>query len=51
MGHGTTGVASVQLGRNFIGIEQDQEYFKHAQQRIQIAQNQIESGLFFDEVV
>jgi DNA modification methylase len=34
---GTTGVACVQLGRNFIGIEQDERYFEIACRRIQEA--------------
>ena len=34
MGSGTTGVASVNLNRNFIGIELDEEYFCIAQERI-----------------
>lgn len=34
MGSGTTGVACVNLNRNFIGIELDEEYFKIAQDRI-----------------
>ena len=34
MGSGTTGVACVNLNRNFIGIELDEEYFKIAENRI-----------------
>jgi site-specific DNA-methyltransferase (adenine-specific) len=34
MGSGTTGVAAVQTGRNFIGIERDPEYFAICQKRI-----------------
>lgn len=34
MGSGTTGVASKDLGRNFIGIEMDNTYFKIAEKRI-----------------
>ena len=34
MGSGTTGVACVQTGRNFIGIEIDPDYFKIAERRI-----------------
>ena len=34
MGSGTTGVACVNTGRNFIGIEKDAEYFRIAQDRI-----------------
>lgn len=40
MGSGTTGVACVQLNRNFIGIEIDETYFKIAQERIRVAQMQ-----------
>ncbi|UBM27761.1 site-specific DNA-methyltransferase [Pseudomonas sp. p1(2021b)] len=34
MGSGTTGVACIQLGRRFVGIEQDEAHFGTAQQRI-----------------
>lgn len=34
MGSGTTGVACKNLGRNFIGIEQDAKYFEVAKERI-----------------
>ena len=34
MGSGTTGVACMNLNRNFIGIELDNEYFKVAKNRI-----------------
>lgn len=34
MGSGTTGVAAVKLGRDFIGIEMDPEYFEIAKKRI-----------------
>ena len=37
MGSGTTGVVSKRTGRNFIGIELDEGYFKFAQDRIQEA--------------
>jgi len=40
MGSGTTGVAAVQLGRNFIGCEIDPDYFKIAEKRIEEAQKQ-----------
>ena len=35
MGSGSTGVACVNLNRNFIGIEMDETYFKISEQRIQ----------------
>ena len=34
MGSGTTGVACVQTGREFIGMESDEKYFAIAEQRI-----------------
>lgn len=41
MGSGSTGVAAVQLGFNFIGIEKNPEYFAIAESRIQEAQQQM----------
>lgn len=41
MGSGSTGVACVNTGRDFIGIELDEEYFKIAEQRIEKAQNRL----------
>ncbi len=40
MGSGTTGVACVQTGRNFIGIEIDPDYYATATERIKEAQKQ-----------
>ncbi len=40
MGSGTTGVAAVQMGRKFIGIEREPKYFDIACQRIENAQRQ-----------
>ena len=37
MGSGSTGVAAVNTGRNFIGIELDADYFGIAEQRINAA--------------
>ena len=39
MGSGTTGVACVNLNRNFIGIEKDDKYFNDAKDRIEQAKN------------
>lgn len=44
MGSGTTGVACVELGRNFIGIEQDNNYYEIAKNRIK--ETQMQPGLF-----
>jgi DNA modification methylase len=44
MGSGTTGVAAVQMGRDFIGIEREPKYFDIACKRIEDAQRQ---GDFF----
>jgi site-specific DNA-methyltransferase (adenine-specific) len=38
MGSGTTGVAAVQMGRSFIGIEKEKKYFDIACRRIEDAQ-------------
>jgi DNA modification methylase len=40
MGSATTGVAAVQMGRRFIGIERDEGYFDIACRRIEQAQRQ-----------
>ena len=42
MGSGTTGVAAVQMGRKFIGIEREPKYFEIACNRIEQAQRQID---------
>jgi len=41
MGSGTTGVACMNLGRKFIGIEIEQKYFDIACERIRAAQDQL----------
>lgn len=46
MGSGTTGVAAIQLGRKFIGIEKDLKYFDIACKRIEQAQAQ---GRLFED--
>ena len=40
MGSGTTGVACAKMGRKFIGIELDEQYFDIACKRIQQAYDQ-----------
>lgn len=45
MGSGTTGVAAVQLGRKFIGIEIDETYYEIAKKRIQQAMLQMRLGI------
>jgi site-specific DNA-methyltransferase (adenine-specific) len=45
MGSGTTGVAAVQLGLDFIGAELRSDYFAIAQKRIQEAQQQMVMAL------
>ena len=41
MGSGTTGVACMNLGRTFIGIEREPKYFDIACERIKAAQDQL----------
>ena len=41
MGSGTTGVACINLNRNFIGIEKDINYFDLASKRIKEHQSQL----------
>ena len=39
MGSGTTGAAALETGRNFIGIEQDEHWYRVAEERLeQVAQ-------------
>lgn len=45
MGSGTTGVACVQTGRNFIGIEIEPKYYETAEKRIKEAQMQLRLGI------
>ena len=47
MGSGTTGVAAIQLGRKFIGIEKEERYFDIACRRIEQAAKQ---GQLFEPV-
>tara|TARA_R100001086_G_scaffold180400_6_gene100198 strand:- start:2660 stop:3409 length:750 start_codon:yes stop_codon:yes gene_type:complete len=46
LGSGTTGVAAVQMGRDFIGIEREPKYFEIACRRIEDAQRQ--GDMFID---
>ena len=46
MGSGTTGVACINTGRSFIGIEKEKEYFDTAQQRLGEAQRDADLALF-----
>ena len=48
MGSGTTGVAAVQMGRRFIGIEREPKYFETACRRIEDAQRM--TDMFAHEV-
>ena len=41
MGSGSTGVACMATGRNFIGIEKDEKYYSIAQDRISRVKNVI----------
>jgi len=49
MGSGTTGVAAVQMGRQFIGIEREPEYFEIACKRIDDAQRM--GDMFAPEII
>jgi len=44
MGSGSTGVAAIQMGRAFIGIEQQKNYFDIACQRIKEAYAERQKG-------
>ena len=48
MGSGTTGVAAVQMGRQFIGIEREKQYFDIACERIEKAQ--LQTDMFIQPV-
>lgn len=48
MGSGSTGVAAVQMGRRFIGIEGDPDYFDLACRRIREASGECAGPLFGD---
>lgn len=42
MGYGSTGIACIQTGRKFIGIEKDENYFDIAMKRIQELKTEIQ---------
>ena len=42
MGSGSTGVACVNLNRNFIGMELTEQYFEVAQERIERAKQKVD---------
>ena len=46
MGSGTTGVACINTGRKFIGMELDDDYFAIAEQRIKTALVESKQDLF-----
>lgn len=46
MGSGTTGVAAIQMGRKFIGIEREERYFEAACRRIREASGEDMGPLF-----
>lgn len=48
MGSGTTGVAAVQLGKKFVGIEREPKYFEAACRRIREATGEDAGPLFGD---
>lgn len=47
MGVGSTGVAALSLGRKFIGVEKDKEYFEAAKQRIDEMVNKNENNIAY----
>jgi site-specific DNA-methyltransferase (adenine-specific) len=46
MGSGSTGIACLNTGRNFIGIEMDNDYFSSAKKRIFYRRNELDRKLF-----
>ena len=48
MGSGSTGVACIQTGRDFIGIEKEEKFFEIAKTRIEQTQEQNESQLVLE---
>ena len=51
MGSGSTGIACINTGRKFIGIEKDDKYFEIASKRIDDAKNKLEGSLFGIDVL
>jgi DNA modification methylase len=51
MGSGTTGVACMQLDRNFIGIEMEEDYIKIAESRIENEGSKPIQMNLFDEII
>jgi site-specific DNA-methyltransferase (adenine-specific)/modification methylase len=49
MGSGTTGVAAMEMGKQFIGIERERQYFDIACERIELAQKQ--QDMFIEPVI
>lgn len=51
MGSGSTGIACLNNGRNFIGVERDDEYFELASKRIKVRQDEINGvGTLFEGI-
>ena len=50
MGSGTTGIAAIELGRKFIGIEKEPKYFDIACQRIEKANKEARNFGLYDEL-
>jgi site-specific DNA-methyltransferase (adenine-specific)/modification methylase len=48
MGSGTTGVAAIQMGRDFVGIEREERYFEAACRRIREASGEDMGPLFVE---
>ncbi|WP_461254878.1 DNA-methyltransferase [Treponema sp. R80B11-R83G3] len=51
MGSGSTGVAAVNTGRSFIGIEKEEHHFLNAEKRIKAAEKQAAQNLFDVETI
>ena len=51
MGSGSTGVAAVNTGRSFIGIEKKEHHFLNAEKRIKAAEKQAAQNLFDVETI